>query len=125
MAVTPIQSIREEFRKNPRAEPFDRLMQWHLNNGFVFSTPEFFVMGSEQNSRELKEGGWELIPSGFLDTWYVHSMAGDMSKAWDILPWELPFIAFERKEASGFRLTICKTDRMKRLSHAVPQKTVA
>ena len=51
----------------------------NLQFGFVFSTPDFFIMGR---------------PMG--DTWFIEAMAGDMSRAWDILPYPLPYIAWQR-----------------------------
>ncbi len=73
----------------------------YLQGGFVFSTPDFFIMGRQQDEK----------------TWYVHSMAGDMQKAWSILPWHLPFIAFERVRSGKRELTIVPTETLRRLSH--------
>jgi hypothetical protein len=37
------------------------------------------------------------------DTWYIHGMGGDMADAWDILPYELPWIAFHRRDENELK----------------------
>lgn len=58
---------------------FADALERNYQQGFVFATPDFFIMG-----REL-DGGW-----------FIEGMAGDMSKAWSILPYELPSVTFQR-----------------------------
>lgn len=58
---------------------FAAALERNYAHGFVFSTPDYFIMGRE------REGGW-----------FIEGMAGDMSKAWSILPYDLPTLAFER-----------------------------
>lgn len=125
--MTPIDLIREEYRLHPREESFQTYLDWHLENGFVFSTPDFFIMGRRVNKDHIERLGIDFCPTYemFADCWYVHAMAGDISKAWDILPYPLPYIAFERKRGETLELTCVKTERMKRLSHAIPKQTVA
>jgi hypothetical protein len=58
---------------------FAAALERNYQGGFVFSTPDFFIMGREV------DGGW-----------FIEAMAGDMDKAWSILPYELSRIGFER-----------------------------
>jgi hypothetical protein len=127
MNGSPIDLIREEYRLHPREESFQVYLDWHIENGFVFSTPQFFIMGRAANRESLERNSevWSC-PRELQDCWYVFAASGNLSKAWDILPYELPYIAFERMEEDGsLRLTVVKTERMKRLSHAIPQPSVA
>ena len=56
-----------------------RALDFNLAHGFVFSTPAFFIMGHELDG-----------------AWFIEGMAGDCSKAWSILPYELPSVGFQR-----------------------------
>lgn len=129
--MTPIERIREEYTLHPREQPFDYYLNWHLAHGFVFSTPDFFIMGRAIYLCHEEAETLEVINSFVLveeidaQAWYVHAASGDLSKAWGILPWPLPYIAFERKRGERMELTIVKADRMKRLSHAISEQTVA
>ena len=97
--TSPIDAIREEYRLHPREESFQVYLDWHIENGFVFSTPQFFIMGRAikvyDEDAKTKHGidnfaVWEREEE---NCWFVHSMAGDLSKAWDILPYPLPFLS--------------------------------
>lgn len=131
LAVTPIERIREEYSLHPREQPFEYYLNWHLQHGFVFSTPDYFIMGRAIFRANTEAETLDLINSLVFveeidaEAWYVHAMAGDMSKAWEILPWPLPYIAFERLRGDRMELTVLHLERMKRLSHAVPKQTVA
>ncbi len=71
---------------------------FHHMHGFVFSTPEYFVMGRPVNSR----AGYELITGQYLferavcDCWHVFVAAGSITKAFGILPYDLPLMSYER-----------------------------
>lgn len=78
---------------------FAQALERNYQGGFVFSTPEFFIMG-----REL-EGGW-----------FIDSFAGDMDKAWAILPYELPYVAFQRFDND---LRFVLIERLRRLTKHV------
>ena len=82
---------------------FSAAVARNLNDGFLFSTPDFFIMG-----REL-DGGW-----------FIEGMAGDTSKAWSILPYELPYVTFERFDNDLRRVAI---GRLKRLTYHEMAKT--
>jgi len=117
--LSPFEQMRRMYRQHPQERPFDLYLDWHLRHGFVFSTPDFFVMGRPA-PKALLEQILALGPSTFdrdeCDCWYVHAMAGDIEKVWSILPWHLPWIAFERLRAGKRELTIVRTDRIRELS---------
>src|SRR6188768_2238508 len=100
--MTPLARIAEFYAKHPQEESFEYYLNWHLENGFVFCTPEFFVMG-----RPIKTYPDEAHTIHGIDNfaiwdreehncWYVHAMSGDISKAWSVLPYPLGFVAFDR-----------------------------
>ena len=74
---------------------FSAAVARNLNDGFLFSTPDFFIMG-----REI--GG----------AWFIEGMAGDCAKAWSILPYELPTMTFERFDGDLRSLPLCAVKRL-------------
>lgn len=116
---TPFQALKATYKRFPEPYPLIGYVEWHLNlpKGFVFSTPEFFVQGFAVNKDKLGAG---LHPTDCYDPdgncWYVSDMAGDMAKAWSILPKDLPFIAWHRDRDGGKDLHIVPLGRMRSLS---------
>ena len=95
---------------------FDEMMAWTFNHGFVHSTPSYFVCGrpvpSAANPQQICDPASWFDP-GICDSWYVHLAAGDLSKAWDVLPWPLPLIGFDRQGEIRFY----PIEQVRRLSH--------
>jgi hypothetical protein len=75
--MSPIDRAALSFVKH--GVDFAAALERNYQDGFVFSTPDYFIMG-----REVAEG------------WFIEGMAGDFTRAWSILPYELPKIGFER-----------------------------
>ena len=128
--MSPYEKIRHAYIQHPQEETFEHYVDWHLKNAFLFSTPEFFIMGREVPKMVIElSGKVELrkFPHALWtpDTWYIHAMAGDMSKAWSILPWPLPWIAFERIRGGARELTILPFQKIYSLSHPHIDETIA
>ena len=131
--MTPIDRIREKYQLHPQEQPFEFYLNWHLAHGFVYSTPDFFIMGRPTHLI-LGLDEWNKMACD-IDTacepklengWYVHAMAGNISKVWSILPYELPYVAFERVRNNTLDLTVIPLDRIRRLSlDAIPEHTLA
>lgn len=99
--MTPYQRAARVYELEPCARTFAEDLEWHLVNGFVFSRPDFFVMGRPVVSTVAtfdpgKIVGLHRFPSSLCDCWHVYLMAGNVARAWDMLPWELPLVSFER-----------------------------
>lgn len=97
--TSPFQAALAVYESEPCKRSFWDDMTLHLMSGFVYSTPDFFVMGRPVLSTALPM--FVVDPRvkyerHQADCWHVYLMAGDMRKAWDILPWEYPLISFER-----------------------------
>jgi hypothetical protein len=81
-------------------------LEAHLLNGFVFSTPRYFVMGRpvvRSAPAHLILDPTHVFPATQADCWHVWLLAGDVGKAWGVLPWELPWMSFERGNVLRFR----------------------
>lgn len=117
--MTPHQQIALLYLKHPQLQSFDWYKSWHADHGFVFATPDYFIMGRHvcraASQAEIAEPT-RLFTKEESDCWYVHAMAGDMSAAWDMLPWELPWMAFERLREGRLELQVVELSRMRRLT---------
>lgn len=96
-SMSPAQVLRELYAR--KGLSFDQYVAIHIDRGFVFSTPDFFVMGRPVCRQWRKEDVFDAdqsAPRAVADGWFIHAMAGDTGKAWSILPWPLGWIGFQR-----------------------------
>lgn len=80
-----------------RGVDFAHILELHYQHGFVFSTPDYFVMGRPV----IRSWSAELIRDPFCtvspgDAWWIHGYWGDLLAAFKALPYELPFIGWEK-----------------------------
>lgn len=111
--MTPYEQAYQLYQAHPQALTFPEYLGWHLQFGFVYSTPSFFVMGRAMDRFDLEGDSAPLKLSDKPDTWFVHLLCGDMSKAWSILPYELPYMAFERYRDGSLYLTVMPLQRIR------------
>ncbi len=120
--MSPYLQLDLQYTKHPQKESFGWYISWHMEHGFVFSTPDYFVMGRPIRIYKLKEQTQEAIDRMLIfekqeaNCWYIHAMSGDMNRAWDILPYPLGQIAWERIRENGRDLQITSTETLRRLS---------
>jgi hypothetical protein len=93
--MSPIDRAALSFVKH--GVDFGAALERNYQYGFVFSTPDYFIMGREMNG-----------------SWFIEAMAGDTSKAWSILPYELPYVMFQRFDND---LRSVPLSVLKRLTH--------
>ncbi len=111
------------YEANPQAKPFNEYVAWHLENGFVFSTPEFFAMGRCVDSKRFDPEELEIFPRERSDAWYVFAMAGKMPRLWSIMPWPLPLIGWERMRGGKRELSFFRSEVLHRL--CPPENTLS
>lgn len=117
--MSPYEKAYLWYCEHPQQESFSWYCGWHMQNGFLFSTPDFFIFGRAALKKSLEDIGPTWGAEHHPDTWYIHMMAGDTSKAWSIMPYYLPYLAFERLRGGELRLTIISTNRMRNVSELV------
>jgi hypothetical protein len=64
----------------------------------VFSTPDYFVMGRavcKDAPHADIVNPWVNFPSG--DCWHLYLFAGPMQAAFDLAPYHLNFVSYERR----------------------------
>jgi hypothetical protein len=99
---SPFEQVRELYEKHPQPRSFWEDLDWFSLNGYVIVTPDFMVMGNKLRS----------------DAWFIHAIAGDLAKAWDALPYDLPYIAFHRPRTPANDLRFYPLARLRALSKA-------
>lgn len=93
-------------------EEFHAGVAYYLRHGYVFGTHEYFVMGRPIKLMPTRALTGKAIsfrvafPSGEWNCWYMHSLSGDLSRVWKVLPYDLPWIAFHRLVRGKFKLSV-------------------
>ena len=117
--MSPYETIAQKYIDLPQGASFGDYVDWFFKYGFVYSTPEYFVMG--KNCRRLAPPN-EIVDCEHVfdasdsDCWYVFAMAGNVSKAFSSMPFPLPYIAFERIIDNKRELRLYKTEDLQRLA---------
>lgn len=76
-------------------DKFDEIVAWYMLNGYVYSSPEVFIMACE-HSKEALMANREINNLDKLNSWYIQYIAGDISRVFDICPHPKEWIVFER-----------------------------
>lgn len=84
---------------------FTKRLEANYRDGFVFSTPTYFIMG-----RPILDD-----PRALGGAWFCEAASGDTSAMWTILPYPLPWIGWERFDS---RLRFHRTSEIRRLTLA-------
>jgi len=117
--MTPVDKVSALYTEtSPRS--FAEDLTAHLHCGYVFSTPEYFMMARPVCSGATQESVnnvWLTFPPAFWDAWYVYAFAlrddqglhGLVKKLLTHMPFYLPLVAWER---SGSFLTFHSTDKL-------------
>ena len=93
-------------------------MAYYLINGVVYSDDKVFVMAMLHNKNQLLKKEKKELDK--LDCWYVHYAAGDISRLFEIAPYEMEWAIFERGENKP--LKCYKLDRIRRLIYGRRRK---
>lgn len=103
--MIPLEQAMAVYTSEPCRRTFNEDLISHLMNGFVFSTPEYFIMGRPVISTATYEQITDpdhAFPREQCDCWHIHLMAGDTRPAWAIMPWPLALFSFERRNDLRF-----------------------
>lgn len=111
-------SLEALYLKTGAEEPFANYVLHHARHGFVYATPDFFVMGRPVNRKaapELIRDATHAFPREECDAWFIHAAAGNMPKMWSITPWPLGWIGWTRLHDPLSELQFTPTETLKRL----------
>jgi hypothetical protein len=115
--MTPLEKAMDVYRREPCFRTFDADLALHLDNGHVFSTPDYFIMGRpvpRDARHDLITDPAITFPDSLTDCWHIYLFAGNIVKAWEVLQevrW-LPWFSFERRNDLRFY----RASTMQRLS---------
>lgn len=115
--MTPYEQLEALYAEHPQQHPFSSYVNWHLHHGFVLSRPDVFVMARPMPRAFLESQGptFQVWPERHCDTWFVHAAAGNIQRAWDMIPWDLPYYAWERVLDRRNELRFYEAGRVRRL----------
>lgn len=103
--MSPFEQARHVYEKEPCVRPFDEDLRLHLEGGFVFSTPAYFIMGRPVDRHappHLIVDPSVRFERSVANCWHLYLFAGDMRPAWSIMPWPLGWFSFERRNELRF-----------------------
>lgn len=113
--MIPYEQAKSVYQREPCVRTFEQDLALHMEFGYVYSTPRYFVMFRPVD-RKAPQGlildPSYTFPNVDCDCWHVYLAAGDLGAAWEVLPWKLEWMSFERKNILRF----VKADRIRRLS---------
>lgn len=110
--------IEAAYAANPREETFDNYVRHFHRHGFVFSRPDFFVMGrpvARHAPEDMILDPRERFEGIAKDCWHLFAAAGNMARMWQVVPWELPFFCWSRLSDPLSGLRFVSTETLKRL----------
>lgn len=112
------EALEKLYAQKGAEEPFANYVIEHAKNGFVYSTPDFFVMGRpvvRSASEAVIRDATHAFPPAECDAWFVHAAAGNIPKMWATMPWPLEWIGWTRLRDPLDELTFVRTESLKRL----------
>ena len=128
---SPYETIRAEYNRCPHELEWEWWVDWHYQHGFVYATPDFFIMGKpvrKDAPSDWLEDPEYVVTRGEANAWYIFAFAGDMGKAWAIMPWPLAWIAFQRVRGGKRELAFYSTETLRRLCppnlHHAPTESI-
>jgi len=102
---SPAWEAANVYEQEACARTFRQDLELHLLNGYVVSTPEFFIMGRpvQKDSPHdcILDPSFPYHPNDW-DCWHIYLMAGDIKKCWDFYPFPLEWVSWERKNVLRF-----------------------
>ena len=116
--MSPYERLIGLYAAHPTVHPFEWYWDWHCRHAFACATPEF-AMAFRPVCRESEPGQVSdptcLFPPDKCDAWFVFCGAGHLRRAWRAMPWELPWIGYERLQGDILELQWHPTGLLRRL----------
>lgn len=116
--MTAYELAQRLYREEPQARTLEEDIRRHLVNpdGYVLKTKEVLAMGRPvpllADIRDILNP-YIWFPPKDCNCWHIYLVAGNISRAWDFLPYPLEWMSFERSN----RLRFYRTERIKSRSN--------
>jgi hypothetical protein len=98
--MTPAEKAAVVYTVEPCARTFEQDLALHLLNGYVYSSPEYFVLarpvwaGAPEEEILDPECVW---PVEVCNCWWIYLFSGDLAEAVKLFPFRLALIGWERE----------------------------
>lgn len=102
---TPVELAAEVYEREECARTFREDLEAHLLSGYVFSTPELFLMARgvrHDAPRGWIVNPWHVFPDAEQDGWLVYLAAGRVNSFFTFMPRPMKFIGWERGNVLRF-----------------------
>lgn len=113
--ITPYERMEQAYKQHAEDGYLQWLIQCHALNGFVFIRPDLFLIGRpvtrSADTQSIIDPRYKF-DWGKCDAWYVHACSGNMARAFELMPFQLPFIAMERLPPRKSVLRFYRTERI-------------
>ncbi len=100
--MSPFALAKQVFETEPCAYTFEECLLFHWKHGHIFSGKDFLVVGRYVPVDAPHDQIVGLHPFGSGNCLHVALMAGSQASAWAILPKEVKWISYERKNVLRF-----------------------
>lgn len=100
--MTPLNELRGLYARYSPERDLGADMGWFLQCGYVFSTPDYIVMGKgirRGSEVHLILDPTYIFPKDEIDTWFIFAFAGHEKDFLAFIPFELKWIAWQRRGA--------------------------
>lgn len=107
MTISPYERARKVYEQEDCRRSFSEDLELHLRYGYVYSTPNSFIMGRAVD--RYADSECIVDPSVVFDhpnAWLVYLAAGDMSEFFLRQPFFLPWVGWERENKLRFYKTV-------------------
>ena len=98
--MSPFDLAAGIYESEPCSHTFEHDLIAHHEHGYVFSTPQSFIMGRPvfKDASPLALFDIEFaFPRELQNAWFVWAYAGDIAHALAFMPYRLPWVIFQRK----------------------------
>lgn len=103
------------------AVTWEELVGWYLaeDNAYVHKTPEYFIMGRPvmRAAGDACANFTARFALNQCDTWFIGAFAGRWDKAWQSLPYQLPFLGWQRLHSIEDTVHFMPTERIRQFSY--------
>lgn len=101
--MSPIAKAARVFIEEPSAVDFQDVLASHLLYGYVYSTPESFIMARPVNvdasHKEILDSNVDFANP---NAWFIYAAAGTLESFLAIEPYPLPFFGWEKRNRVRF-----------------------
>lgn len=102
VGVSPREQVEALYRRIPCERTFEYDCELHRATGYVIDLPDIFLMGRGvdriANIQEIADPHC-VFHEEQQDCWHIYAFAGDARRIWEVMPYPLPWVCWQRLRA--------------------------